>query len=81
MPNHNHAMVNAANSMMEEYGDAMQSAIFNTAPAPRKHQLALPNPLENMSGTKKVVCGIAAALVLAHVYKRNQAGQPLFPRA
>ena len=76
MPNHNRAMVNAANSMMEEYGDAMQNAMFNTASAPKKHQLALPNPLDNGERTKLMVVAVAGALLFAAYHK-----QKFFPRA
>ena len=60
----NHAMVNAANSLMSEYGDAMQHAIYNTAP--RKVQKALSNPIGELDG-KKVVLALGIGALLWHL--------------
>jgi hypothetical protein len=68
----NHAMVNAANALMSEYGDAMQNAIYNTAP--QKPQIALANTFKNMDGKGKYICiglGVLGALYL--IKSREQA--------
>lgn len=67
----NHAMVNAADSLMQEYGDAMSEAVFNTRPASAKS-----NPEEGMSNTMKLVLGGAAVAAAVYVFRRQGASLP-----
>jgi len=67
----NHAMVNAADSLMQEYGDAMSEAIFNT-----RHASAKSNPAEGMSTTTKLVLGGAAVAAAVYVLRRQGVSLP-----
>jgi len=67
----NHAMVNAADSLMREYGDAMSAAVFNTRPASAK-----PNPEAGMSKTTKLILGGAAIAAAVYVLRRQGVSLP-----
>lgn len=62
----NHAMVNAADSLMNEYGDAMQDALYGT-PAKKKKTFARANPAEGASPAVKIA-GAVLFLGLGYWY-------------
>lgn len=63
----NRAMVNAAHSLMEEYGDAMSEAVFNVGHAPAKT-----NPGHAKDGAMKIILGGAALAAAVYVLRRRE---------